>query len=179
MQTECPWLSPAKAVHFFSHVQMTLSGSRELRIKFFLISARMLYFPNWFQQEELRHISESMESWSTDWFGSCQASFDLHFLNSHSLACIRLGSCSCQSTFSRVCPFVAIMTDWNSIYFHDILSFHLGFGIKTSVMDRAMLLTYCEQRCQNWVLRHSVWACLGSHFLICCIWLTVSLFIHT
>lgn len=36
-----PMLSPTKAVKFFSHVQMTLSGPQELRIKFLLISAKM------------------------------------------------------------------------------------------------------------------------------------------
>lgn len=74
--------------------------------------------------------------------------------------------------------FCCIMTNWNSVFFHGILLFHLGFGIKSLVMERAMLLAYCEQKCQNCNLDQSVWACLGSHILIYCIWLTVSLFTH-
>lgn len=138
----------------------------------------MLYFPNWFQQEELRHISASTEDLFSHWFGFCQSSFDLHFLNSHRLACIGLSSCSHQCSFSEYALLLPLWLTGTLFAARGILSFHLGFRIKNSVMDRAIFFTYCEQKCHNWVLRHSVWACLRSHFFIYCIWLTVSLFIH-
>lgn len=133
----------------------------ELGIRLFLVWIRMLYFLRWFKQEEPRHIPEFMNSWSIECPGSCQSTFDIHVLKSHT-----------SSEYLLHCLDHSL-----EIFSSSILSFYWGSGIKIWVMDIAVLLTCCEQGCQNWVLPLSVSGCLGAHVLIHCVWAILS-FLH-